>query len=153
MVSFSFLGGGWGWYLCRREKISNYFQGNLSGKKLAVWGLAFKPNTDDIREAPALYMIDALLEAGATVSAFDPEAMPNVKQLLGDKINFTDNQYEALVNADALIIATEWNEFRGLDLAKLARKMATPQMADLRNIYDPAEVRAKGFLYAGVGRA
>ena len=93
-------------------KIQSYFNNDLKGKRFALWGLAFKPNTDDIREAPALYMIDALTDAGATVHAYDPEAMPNVKQILGDRIDFADNQYDALENADALIIATEWSEFR-----------------------------------------
>ena len=87
----------------------------LKGKKFASWGLAFKPNTDDIREAPAFYIIDELLEAGATVTAFDPEAMNNVKGIMGDKITFAENQYDALKDADALIIATEWNEFRTPD--------------------------------------
>jgi UDPglucose 6-dehydrogenase len=93
-------------------KIKAYFKGNLQGKHISLWGLAFKPNTDDIREAPALYMIDALLAEGATITAFDPEAMANVKQVVGDKIQFAESQYEALEKADALLIATEWNEFR-----------------------------------------
>src|SRR5687767_14178976 len=98
------------------SKIKKHYNDNLSGKHFAVWGLAFKPNTDDIREAPALEIINSLLTSGATVAAFDPEAMENVKGILGDKIKFTENQYECLENADALIIATEWNEFRTPDL-------------------------------------
>ena len=92
-------------------KIEKYFSGNLKEKHFALWGLAFKPNTDDIREAPALYVIDALVAAGATVTAFDPEAMPNVERTIGNKIKYAKNQYEALEGADALIIATEWSEF------------------------------------------
>jgi UDPglucose 6-dehydrogenase len=93
-------------------RIKKYFNNNVTGKKIALWGLAFKPNTDDIREAPALYIIEELLKAGATVTAFDPEAMKNVRDVVGDKITFTENQYDALNNCDALIIATEWSEFR-----------------------------------------
>src|ERR1700761_1249931 len=97
------------------EKVKKYFKGNIKGKKFALWGLAFKPETDDIREAPSLYVIDELLEAGATVTAFDPEAMNNVKALLGDKINYAENQYDALKDADALLIVTEWSLFRTPD--------------------------------------
>ena len=104
-------------------KIKKYFNNNLKGKKFAMWGLAFKPNTDDIREAPALYMIDALLAEGATVSAFDPEAMTNVKQVVGDKISYAENQYDCLKDADALIIATEWNEFRTPDFLKIVTSL------------------------------
>src|SRR6185436_13072070 len=100
-------------------KIMKYFRNDLKGKKFALWGLAFKPNTDDIREAPALYMIDALLDAGAKVSAYDPEAINNVRALIGDKIEYGENQYECLENADALIIATEWNEFRTPNFLKI----------------------------------
>ncbi|MEI2711570.1 MAG: UDP-glucose/GDP-mannose dehydrogenase family protein [Chitinophagaceae bacterium] len=100
-------------------KINAYFNNNLAGKHFALWGLAFKPNTDDIREAPALYLIDALTAAGATVTAFDPEGMPNVKKQIGDKITYVESQYDALTNADALIIATEWAEFRTPDFDKI----------------------------------
>ncbi len=133
-------------------KIKTYFNGNLQGKHFALWGLAFKPNTDDIREAPALYMIDALLAAGATVSAFDPEAMANVKQLLGDKIIFTENQYEALANADALIIATEWNEFRTPEFEKIKAELNNPVIFDGRNLFDLEYMRQLGFHYESVGR-
>eukprot|EP01136_Pigoraptor_vietnamica_P043229 Opistho-1_new@18355 len=94
------------------DKLLQYYKGDIKGKHFALWGLAFKPETDDIREAPALYMIDKLVENGATVTAFDPEAMANVKALVGDKISYAENQYEALKNADALLIATEWSVFR-----------------------------------------
>ncbi|CAN5880486.1 UDP-glucose/GDP-mannose dehydrogenase family protein [soil metagenome] len=133
-------------------KINTYFGNNLAGRHFALWGLAFKPNTDDIREAPALYIIDALLAAGATVSAFDPEAMKNVKELLGDKINFTDNQYDALKNADALIIATEWNEFRTPDFDKIGSTLKAKAIFDGRNLFDLEHIKAMGFHYESVGR-
>ena len=133
-------------------KINAYFNNNLAGRHFALWGLAFKPNTDDIREAPALYMIDALLAAGATVTAFDPEAMKNVKELMGDKISFTDNQYDALQNADALIIATEWNEFRTPDFDKMASGLKAKVIFDGRNLFDLAQINALGFHYESVGR-
>ncbi|MEP7165736.1 MAG: UDP-glucose/GDP-mannose dehydrogenase family protein [Ferruginibacter sp.] len=133
-------------------KINKYFGGNLINKHFAFWGLAFKPNTDDIREAPALYMIEALLAAGATVTAFDPEAMKNVKEQVGERINFTENQYEALENADALVIATEWNEFRTPDFARIASKLKTKAIFDGRNLFDLSQMRELGFHYESVGR-
>lgn len=134
-------------------KISNYFKGNLKGKHFALWGLAFKPNTDDIREAPALYMIDALTAAGATVSAFDPEAMNNVKNLIGDKITYAENQYDALAGADALIIATEWNEFRTPNFLKIVTTLKNKVIFDGRNLFDIAAIRELGFYYESIGRA
>ena len=133
-------------------KIKAYFNSNLAGKHFAFWGLAFKPNTDDIREAPALYIIEALLAAGGSVTAFDPEAMKNVKEIMGGKINFTDNQYEALENADALIIATEWNEFRTPDFSRIASKLKTKVIFDGRNLFDLSQMRELGFHYESVGR-
>lgn len=133
-------------------KIKAYFDNNLQGKHFALWGLAFKPNTDDIREAPALYMIDALVEAGATITAFDPEAMKNVKQLIGDKINFCDNQYDALKGADALIIATEWNEFRTPDFLKIVTSLKTKTIFDGRNLFDTNAISELGFHYESIGR-
>jgi UDPglucose 6-dehydrogenase len=133
-------------------KINNYFSQDLSGKHFALWGLAFKPNTDDIREAPALYIIKALLEAGATVSAFDPEAMNNVQELLGSSIVFADNQYDALNNADALIIATEWNEFRTPDFEQIKEKLNAKVIFDGRNLFDLQHMRQLGFHYESVGR-
>ena len=133
-------------------KINAYFNNKLAGRHFAIWGLAFKPNTDDIREAPALYMIDALLAAGATVSAFDPEAMKNVKDQLGDKIGFPDNQYAALENADALIIATEWNEFRTPDFDKINSKLKAKVIFDGRNLFDLEQMKVLGFHYESVGR-
>ena len=134
-------------------KIKKYFKNNLKGKKFALWGLAFKPNTDDIREAPALYMIDALLEEGASVSAFDPEAMANVKQLLGNKIAYVDNQYDCLKGADALIIATEWNEFRTPDFLKIVSSLKNKVIFDGRNLFDTNTIKELGFYYESVGRA
>lgn len=133
-------------------KIKAFFNNNLKGKHIALWGLAFKPNTDDIREAPALYMIDALTEAGATVAAFDPEAMSNVKQLVGSKIQFTESQYEALENADALIIATEWSEFRTPDFDKIISLLKSKVIFDGRNVYDTEQMKQLGFHYESVGR-
>jgi UDPglucose 6-dehydrogenase len=133
-------------------KIKAYFKNDLKGKRFALWGLAFKPNTDDIREAPALYMIDALTEAGATVCAFDPEAMPNVKQVMADKIDFATNQYDALENADALIIATEWSEFRTPEFEKITTLLKNKVIFDGRNVYDREQMKDLGFFYVSVGR-
>jgi len=133
-------------------KINQYFDGNLKGKHFAIWGLAFKPNTDDIREAPALYIIEALLAAGATVSAFDPEAMGNVKQLLGDSIHFADSQYNALPGADALIVATEWNEFRTPNFSEMAGLLKNKVIFDGRNLFDLQQIAQLGFHYESVGR-
>ncbi len=134
-------------------KIHKYFNGKLKGKKFALWGLAFKPNTDDIREAPALYMIDALLAEGATVCAFDPEAMPNVKQVVGDKIGYAENQYDCLTDADALIIATEWNEFRTPNFLKIVTSLKNKVIFDGRNLFDTGAIKELGFYYESVGRA
>lgn len=134
-------------------KIEKYFAGDLKGKKIALWGLAFKPNTDDIREAPALYMIDALLAKGATVCAYDPEAMGNVKRLLGDKIEYGETQYDCLNQADALVIATEWNEFRTPDFLKIVKLMKNKVIFDGRNLFDTDAIKELGFYYESVGRA
>ncbi|CAF3955927.1 unnamed protein product, partial [Rotaria sp. Silwood1] len=128
-------------------KINNYFNNNLQGKHFALWGLAFKPNTDDIREAPALYIIDALVAAGATVTAFDPEAMTNVRGLIGEKINYSSNQYEALQNADALIIATEWNEFRTPEFERIESSLKNKAIFDGRNLFDVEEMKTRGWHY------
>lgn len=134
-------------------KINKYFNGDLKGKKFALWGLAFKPNTDDIREAPALYMIDALVEAGATVVAYDPEARANVERLIGNKIGYGETQYECLVDADALVIATEWNEFRTPDFLKIVKLMKNKVIFDGRNLFDTDGIKDLGFFYESVGRA
>ncbi|MRG48227.1 nucleotide sugar dehydrogenase [Chitinophaga sp. SYP-B3965] len=133
-------------------KISAHFDENLKGKHFALWGLAFKPNTDDIREAPALYIIDALVSAGATVSVFDPEAMPNVKGVIGDKVVYAENQYATLENADALIIATEWSVFRTPDFDKIATTLKHKVIFDGRNLFDVARMQELGFYYESVGR-
>jgi UDPglucose 6-dehydrogenase len=133
-------------------KIKNYFKDGLKGKKLALWGLAFKPNTDDIREAPALYMIDALLAEGALICAFDPEAMSNVRRQLGDNIQYAENQYECLESADALIISTEWNEFRTPNFLKIVTAMKQKVIFDGRNLFDTAAIKELGFHYESIGR-
>jgi len=133
-------------------KISDFFGNDLKGKHFALWGLAFKPDTDDIREAPALYVIDKLIAAGATVTAYDPEAMDNVKELLGDKISYADNQYDALKNADALIIATEWSVFRSPDFGKLTSGLKDKVVFDGRNLYDLEHMKELGFYYNSIGR-
>jgi UDPglucose 6-dehydrogenase len=132
-------------------KIKRYYS-DLKGKHFALWGLAFKPNTDDIREAPALEIINALLEEGATVSAFDPEAMNNVRNLLGDKITYAETQYDCLENADALIIATEWNEFRTPDFDKIFSMLKDQAIFDGRNLFDVQTMQEKGFHYESIGR-
>ncbi len=133
-------------------KIKNFFRGNLQGKKIAMWGLAFKPDTDDIREAPALYMIDALTEAGASITAYDPEAMKNVEKLLGTKIAFAANEYEALQDADALVICTEWGIFRNPDFDKVSALLKDKVVFDGRNLFEPEEMTEKGFYYSSIGR-
>jgi len=133
-------------------KIKAFFQNDLTGKHFALWGLAFKPNTDDIREAPALYLIDALLNAGATVTAFDPEAVPNVKKTIGDKIGYAENQYSALDNADALIIATEWSEFRTPDFDMINSRLKKKVIFDGRNLFDVKYISDLGYHYESIGR-
>lgn len=134
------------------DKLLKYYKGNLKGKHFALWGLAFKPETDDIREAPALYIIDELLKHGATVAAFDPEGMENVKRLLGDKISFVADQYEALQNADALLIATEWSVFRNPDFEKMEENLGNKVIFDGRNLYDLEKMIDLGYYYNSIGR-
>ena len=134
-------------------KIKSYFKNNLKGKKIALWGLAFKPNTDDIREAPSLYIIKELLQAGASVIAYDPEAMANVKKELGDKIVYAEGQYEALDKADALIIATEWSEFRTPDFNRMKSLLKNPVIFDGRNLYQLYQMKECDFHYESVGRS
>jgi len=133
-------------------KIKNFFRGDLSGKKIAVWGLAFKPDTDDIREAPALFMIEALLDAGANISAYDPEALPNVKNSLGAKIDYASDEYSALSGADALLICTEWGIFRNPDFTRMKSLMKDAVLFDGRNLFDITEMNDKGFYYCSIGR-
>jgi UDPglucose 6-dehydrogenase len=134
------------------EKVKKYYNGDLKGKHFALWGLAFKPETDDIREAPALYIIDALVEAGATVTAFDPEGMKNVEQMIGDKIKYADNQYDALKDADALLIVTEWSLFRTPDFTKVESLLKAKVIFDGRNLYDLDKMIDCGFYYNSIGR-
>jgi UDPglucose 6-dehydrogenase len=134
------------------SKIKAFYNSNLSGKKFAVWGLAFKPNTDDIRDAPALEVIDYLLSSGASVCAFDPEAMGNVKKEYKNKINFAENQYEALTGADALVICTEWNEFRTPEFEKISSALSENVIFDGRNLYDIETMESLGFYYESIGR-
>jgi UDPglucose 6-dehydrogenase len=134
------------------EPILAHFKGNLSGVRVALWGLAFKPETDDIREAPALYMIEKLLEAGAEVVAFDPEAMDNVRARIGDRIAYTDRPLDALTGADALVICTEWQVFRNPDFQEVARRLNQPVVFDGRNLYDLDRMQELGFTYTSIGR-
>ncbi len=134
------------------QKISNHFEGNISGKHFAVWGLSFKPNTDDMREAPSVSIIKKLLDGGATVSAFDPVAMENARFYLDEKISYAENQYQALNGADALVIFTEWNEFRNPDFDKIKSLLKEPLIFDGRNVYDIDDMKEKGFTYYSIGR-
>lgn len=134
------------------SKIKSYFNNDLKGKTVAIWGLAFKPNTDDIREAPALYIIEELLAAGAKIKAFDPEAMENVKVLLDNKITFSKDPYDALVDADALAICTEWSVFRTPSFPVLKTLLKTPTIFDGRNLYELENMKEEGFYYESIGR-
>jgi UDPglucose 6-dehydrogenase len=134
------------------NKIETYFARSLRGKTIAIWGLAFKPRTDDIREAPALVLIDSLLQAGAHLRVHDPEALANVRALYGDQLSYCDRPYGALEQADALVIATEWNEFRNPDFEIMVRLLRQPVIFDGRNVFDPARMSALGFTYHGMGR-
>ncbi|TXC81695.1 UDP-glucose dehydrogenase family protein [Luteibaculum oceani] len=135
------------------EKVDAHYGGDIAGKTFAMWGLAFKPDTDDIREAPALYMIDALVERGAKVQAYDPEAMDNVKRLVGDKISYAESMYEALDGADALLIATEWSAFRNPDFEKISGKLKEKVIFDGRNLYELDRMRDLGYSYESIGRS
>ena len=133
-------------------KLRQHFQGQLSGRTIAIWGLAFKPGTDDIREAPSLVLIEQLLAAGAVVRAHDPVAIANVRAVFGDRVQFSDDPLVVLADADALVIVTEWNEYRSPNFAELAALMVGRAIFDGRNIYEPEQVRAFGFSYYGIGR-
>ena len=134
------------------DKIEKHFEGKLKEKQLGLWGLAFKPNTDDVREAPALALIKKLLEAGVKVTAYDPEAMETTKAVLGDKIVYTKTNYDAIKDMDALVIVTEWNEFRNPDLDKIKALLKNPVIFDGRNLYDLEKMREKKFIYYSIGR-
>ena len=133
------------------QKAMQYFGNNLRGKKIAMWGLSFKPNTDDMREAPALVLVDLLLKAGCTVVAYDPVAVEEARRRIGNAIEYVENPYDAIVDADALFLVTEWTEFRVLNFEKM-KQMKTKVVFDGRNIYDPNELREHGIEYFGIGR-
>ncbi|MDO9079305.1 MAG: nucleotide sugar dehydrogenase, partial [Desulfuromonadales bacterium] len=141
------------------KKILRYFAAgapaalqSLAGRKIAVWGLAFKPKTDDLREAPALVLIEDLLDAGAIVTVYDPVAMPKARAILGDRVSFADNAYQALEKAEALAIVTEWNEFRRPDFERVKELMSAPVIFDGRNLYEPRRMSENGFTYFAMGR-
>jgi UDPglucose 6-dehydrogenase len=134
------------------SKLLSYYEGNLEGKKFAVWGLAFKPNTDDMREAPSITIINSILKLGGRVAAYDPVAMEKAKECFGNKINYAENEYEACENADAILILTEWNEFRNPNFERMNRVMKDSVIFDGRNLFDPNEVEEKGFSYLSIGR-
>ena len=135
------------------EKTEMILGGDLSGRKIAVLGLSFKPNTSDIREAPAIHLVEGFIKKGAVVSVYDPAAMDEFRHIFGpDQVSYAADPYEAVDQADAMVLVTEWNEFRNLDLLKVKELMATPAIVDLRNVYDPFRARAAGFRYACIGR-
>jgi UDPglucose 6-dehydrogenase len=134
------------------KKILTHFQGDLKGKKFAIWGLSFKPNTDDMREAPALVVIAKLLEAGATVKAYDPAAMHETQRRIGNTIDYATDQYDAALDADALILMTEWQEFRVINFKVLERVLKSKIVFDGRNIYEPEEMKENNFTYYSIGR-
>jgi UDPglucose 6-dehydrogenase len=133
-------------------KIKAHFNNNLTGKRIAVWGLAFKPETDDIRQAPSIYMMKSLLEAGAELTVFDPEAMPNIKKQFGDNLNYAPSMYKALENADALLICSEWSIFRTPDFQRVKNSLNEPIIFDGRNLYNLEDMNAEGFSYTSIGR-
>ena len=135
------------------EKLERCLDGALEGARVAVWGLAFKPRTDDMRESPALTLIEQLLEAGATVVAHDPAAMHEAKRRLGDRVTFVEHNYDALDGADALVVVTDWNEYRLPDFARMRESLKRPIVVDGRNLYDPRRMRDLGFTYTSIGRS
>jgi UDPglucose 6-dehydrogenase len=134
------------------KKISQHFNDQLKGKTFSIWGLSFKPNTDDIREAPSLALIELLLKAGAKIKAYDPVAMDECRKRIGNAIEYAKDQYAAIIDADALIVVTEWSEFRSPNFAAMEKLMKNKVIFDGRNIYEPAEVKDLGFTYYGIGR-
>ena len=134
------------------EKIKKHFDGNLKGKKLALLGLSFKPDTDDMRFAPSITIANALIKEGATVIAYDPVTIENAKKVMPKELQYATNPYEAAHDADAVVVVTEWNEFRQLDLVKLAKELKNRVLFDGRNIYDPQKMRDLGYMYYCVGR-
>jgi UDPglucose 6-dehydrogenase len=134
------------------ERVKQHFGGDLKGRTFAIWGLAFKPRTDDMREAPSLAAIEELLAAGAVVNAHDPEALENARRIFGDRISYHRTNYDALTGADALIILTEWNEFRHPNFQRIKAQLKQPVIFDGRNLYDPALMLALEFTYYSIGR-
>jgi UDPglucose 6-dehydrogenase len=134
------------------SKLKTHYAGKLKGKTIAVWGIAFKPQTDDIRDAPSIVLLENLINEGVKVKVHDPAAMTNAKKLFGSRVKYSKSAYAALKDADALVVVTEWNEFRKLDFSSMKSLMKTPVIFDGRNIYDPDEVRDAGFIYYGIGR-
>jgi UDPglucose 6-dehydrogenase len=133
--------------------VKKHFDNDLKGRVFGLWGLAFKPNTDDMREAPAITIVNELTKAGATVRAFDPVAADNARKVIGDKITYCSSAYEVTENADALILVTEWNEFRHPDFEEIKKELKTPVIFDGRNVYNPEQLRKLGFTYYGIGRS
>lgn len=133
-------------------RVADHFGGDLAGKHIAVWGLAFKANTDDVRESPAHSVVEGLLERGATVAAYDPEAAGTTRMIFGDRIGYAESDYAALEGADALVIATEWNEFRRPDFERIKGLLKNPVIFDGRNLYDPVVMHEMGFTYSSIGR-
>ncbi|MCC6818538.1 MAG: UDP-glucose/GDP-mannose dehydrogenase family protein, partial [Bacteroidia bacterium] len=134
------------------DKVKKHFNGDLKGKKFALWGLSFKPKTDDMREAPSLVLIEQLLNDGASVIAYDPVAMHEAQRIVGETIDFATEQYEVLENADALVVVTEWPEFRSPDFELIASKLKQKALFDGRNIYEPEDMMSRGFHYECIGR-
>jgi UDPglucose 6-dehydrogenase len=134
------------------SKIKQHYGDKLKGKTLGVWGLAFKPRTDDIRESPSLKLIDEMLAAGVKLQVHDPEAMSNVRDEYGDKLTYCERRYDALQGADALVVVTEWQEFRTPDFHLIKEMLKEPLIFDGRNIYDPPALKQLGFTYYGIGR-
>jgi len=135
------------------KKVKKALGGKIRGKRIGVLGLAFKPNTDDMREAPSIKVLTPLISAGAKISAYDPEAEERARVVFGDKISYEESAYEAVKDADILLVLTEWNEFKQLSLKKVKSLMKKPVVVDGRNIYDPVKMKKLGFVYIGVGRS
>jgi UDPglucose 6-dehydrogenase len=135
------------------EKVRNHFKGNLKERRIGVWGLAFKPRTNDMRDAPAVKIIEGLLSAGATIVAYDPEAADEAKKIFGSRIQLAPNNYGCLEGADALLIVTEWQAFRNPNFERVKTMMRQPVIFDGRNIYDPVQLRQLGFMYYSIGRS
>jgi UDPglucose 6-dehydrogenase len=134
------------------QKLSKALGGELRGAHVAIWGLSFKPNTDDMREAPSLVLIEELLGSGATVTAHDPVAMPETKRKIGDRVGYAESNYDALQDADALVVVTDWNEYRHPDFGRIKSTLKRPIVIDGRNLYEPDKMRSLGFTYHSIGR-